>query len=455
MDSNKIFCISSGQIKSKKKNSVFAKKHRYLNYGLLKVASNLGASNYNPIVIHGLFNEPEHTLKVCGELGLFNTDVPILLSIPSFYALEWAKLFIQLVKKCSDKKPIIVGGRWVVGGNEEWIKGYLNADLVVPGLIQNEIIDIVNSVSKIYINKKVQDNYENVINYSYLHESYFFQPSIEVSHGCGMGCSFCEEKDLPLSKLKTPAIVAKEMELLIRNDGLIESTPYLESSMFVATEKWAEALCAERDKIGLSGKWRVETRVDKLKVRNIPLLAKTGLKVIDLGLESASNIQLERMNKTQNPKKYLQRAEELIQVAYENGIWVKINILLYAGETVKTIGKTISWVTNIRRYIKGVSVGPVIVYGFGGNVSTFIEEMGRFGASAKKSDVIGVTNINLSKDIDFKKSMQLSKEIAQEFMKARDFYDLKSFSYFSRDYRYTDFLEDLKKTSKEDVSFSI
>jgi hypothetical protein len=193
MVSKKIFCISSGQIKSKKKNSVFAKKHRYLNYGLLKIASILGTQNFNPIVIHGLFHDPKTTFNTCLELGLFDNDSPVLLSIPSFYALNWAKIFISFVKKYKANKRVIAGGRWVVGSNEEWVKTYLNVDLVVPGLVENEIINIVNSVSKIVIPKLVLKKQDSVINYDYLYENHLFQPSIEVSHGCGMGCSFCEE----------------------------------------------------------------------------------------------------------------------------------------------------------------------------------------------------------------------------------------------------------------------
>ncbi len=37
-----------------------------------------------------------------------------------------------------------------------------------------------------------------------------------------------------------------------------------------------------------------------------------------------------------------------------------------------------------------------------------------------------------------------SKEISRDFMTAKDYFDLKSFSYFSRDYSYSDFIRDIK-----------
>ena len=44
---NDIFCISAGQLVTKKKNAVFSRKHRYLNYGLLSIASELKNGGYS------------------------------------------------------------------------------------------------------------------------------------------------------------------------------------------------------------------------------------------------------------------------------------------------------------------------------------------------------------------------------------------------------------------------
>ena len=455
MKSIDIFCISAGQLDSKKKNSVFSQRHRYLNYGLLKIASFLGKHNYHPIVIHGLFNTPSYTFEICKTIGINDSDIPILLSIPSFFALEWAKQFSNIIKTLMPNKKIIVGGRWVVSNNEKWLKSYLNVDLVVSGLVGIQIVNIVDSFSK---NRLVNHKNKSIIppiDYNYLYERYLFQPSIEVSHGCGMGCSFCEEKDMPLSKLKSASLVVSEMEALVANDGLIEISPYLESSMFVATEKWANELIEERESKGVFCKWRVESRVDKLKTKNIPSLAKAGLSVLDLGLESASLIQLKRMKKTDNPSSYLRAASELIQVAHDNGVWVKVNVLLYAGETNKSIEETVNWLSNIKKCLKGVSVSPVIVYGVDNQSSDFIRELEQYGASAIDSGIIGVANLNLSKEIDFSQSLDISKNISREFMTEKDFFDLKSFSYFARDYNHSDFLIDIEKSTQEEVSFSL
>lgn len=450
-----IFCISAGQFNSKKNIPILSNKHRYLNYGLLKLASLLGENNYNPIVIHGLFDLPYHTFSVCKKFGIEENKNPILLSIPSFFALEWAKEFSNQIKNNFPNKKIIVGGRWVIGNNPEWLRSFLNVDLVVPGLVGAEILNIVNLMVKKNKLVYIKSNNKNNIDYRYLYERQLFQPSIEVSNGCGMGCSFCLENNIPLSKLKSASDIAKEMETLIINDGLIEITPYLESSMFVATNKWVNELQKAREEKNLNLKWRIESRVDKLKAKIIPKLAKAGLKVIDLGLESADHLQLKRMKKTNDPNKYLSIASDLIKTAYDNDIWVKINILLYAGETLKSIENTIKWISNIRNYLKGVSVSPVIIYGIKNDSLQFIKEIEKHGACCIESEINGVTYINLSKEINYHHSLSISKQISREFMTAKNFFDLKSFSYFSRDYDYSMFLSDVGLIDQGETPFKI
>jgi len=62
------------------------------------------------------------------------------------------------------------------------------------------------------------------------------------------------------------------------------------------------------------------------------------------------------MKKTKNPEQYLVRASKLIKECYEHDIAIKVNILLYAGETEKTILETTEWLEKHKKYIKGVSV---------------------------------------------------------------------------------------------------
>lgn len=86
----RIFCISAGQLIVKKSDTVINKKNRYLNYGLLSLATTLKNKGWNSLQIQGLFESPAETIKKCVGFGLSSTStLPLLISIPSFYAISW------------------------------------------------------------------------------------------------------------------------------------------------------------------------------------------------------------------------------------------------------------------------------------------------------------------------------------------------------------------------------
>jgi len=440
----RIFCISAGQLLVKKSNTLINKRNRYLNYGLLSLATILKQNGWNPIQIQGLFDSPKKTFEDCKKYGLSNKSrLPVLISIPSFYALSWVNDFISLIKELNSDIKIVIGGRWVVSGRIDLMKKYIpDADYIVDGIADEKISGIVQKLSGISPDPSPLSK-NSSLDYQILHERNLYQPSIEISRGCGMGCFFCQEKDQPLSGLKSPKTIVSEAEDIILNDGMNKMNLYFESSMFVPNKKWIDELVLERNKLSAKFEWRTESRVDSLNVKHVEGLNEAGLRVIDLGLESASKTQLIKMGKTKNPDLYLNRASNLLKECFKFGIFVKINILLYAGETQKTIDETVSWLEEHKRYIKGVSVGPVIVFGWDSEVSGYIEKLENQGASRSHSPCVGVNHIDLSEDINYSKSIEISDEISKKFMSKEDYYYLKAFSYYSRNYAYEDFLVDM------------
>ncbi|AWI81816.1 radical SAM protein [Parazoarcus communis] len=441
----RVICIGAGQLSTKKANNRINRRNQYLNYGLLSLASVLRRSGLTPVVIHGHFSSPTETLETARNCGLADSDLPILLSVPSFYAVAWARAFILEAKALSPSRKVIVGGRWVVGDQPELLKAILpEADLVVPGLAEERIVELITGARSIRFSQSPSgSNSASVLDYSLLHRRERYQPSIEVARGCGMGCSFCQERDDRLQPLKSPDILAEELQSTLLDDALIEMTPYFETSMFVPNERWGDGLRAAFDRREMRVKWRSEARVDTLKPSLIPALAATGLSVIDLGLESASPGQLLRMRKTRDPARYLDRASRLLNDCAENKVKVKVNILLYAGENEDTIAETLDWLDRHRECIYGVSVSPVIVFGWPHEADAYLNSLAQYGATRDHSPCAGVTHIKLSKHVNFEDSLELARMISRRFMSADRYYALKSFSYFPRDYRFKDFLADM------------
>jgi radical SAM superfamily enzyme YgiQ (UPF0313 family) len=451
METSPILFVSAGLKQAKKEGNPFAQFHSYLNYGLLGLASILYRKGYNSKVYHGRFFEPNSFSEFVIEHSNFNPAYPIFISLPSVFAIEWAKGFIDNFKSHFPETKIIVGGRWVVENDGKWIRNVLpNIDLVVYGTSEKRIENLLNSenwssiyntdISPFLIPESQISEYPSY-EYELMYDFKEFHPSIEVSRGCGLGCSFCLEKDAPLQKIKSSEYILEEVRSI---QSMYQSelvTPYFESSFFRPSSNWAKQLAKDYTTGNYTFRWRSETRIDSLSEEILNSLATAGLKVLDIGLESASIHQLKLMNKSNKPEVYLERASKFLKVCNALGIWAKVNVLLYAGETVDTINETIVWLEKHKECIKGVSVNPLIVYGRDENTQSYLKELKEYGAEPvdKNYSLKGYTMMNLSKNFSFEIAEEYRIRISKLFMTSDDYFDLKSFSYLPNTFTKKDF----------------
>jgi len=453
----KVIFVSAGMLKNKKSHQ---ETSLYLNYGFLGLAS-IVSDCKSVDYYQGDIYLPEELFKLFTVKKVFSDTYPLFLSIPSYYAVSWAENFSKLVKINYPSKIIICGGRWVVK-DKTFLKNNLRyIDYFVNGQAENIILDLLYKKSLLIENKYIENNVFNQnipkLNYKILNNYLEYTTAIELSRGCGMGCVFCEDKNVKLTTMKEPSILIEEIIELknLYNDEYLKF--YFQSSFFNPTIKWIKKFHNLFLKNNLTIQWRCETRVDSLTVDKILLLANSGLKIIDLGLESASIKQLKLMHKTGSPNKYLNLASKLLNACYENNIWVKINILLYPGETMETVNETLQWLRKHKRYIKGISAYSLIIFGVDNHALNFLKEVEKLGAKSitEGLDASGITKLNLSSEISYEMSMQVSLNISREFMSKNDYFDLKSFGYFRRSYTHSDFLKDIENIDKNELPFNI
>lgn len=455
--SSSILFISAGMLKNKKKIQIDS---LYLNYGFLGLASLVNQKLKKVNFFQANLFSPEDFFNKLEEKSLVkNTKYPIFISIPSFFAITWTQEFITILKNKFPNKKIIIGGRWVLD-SDIWVKEkFPLVDVIVKGQAENIIEKLVtcNFEGQIVINEDAGINIDiPKLNYNILDNFIEYSPSIELSRGCGKGCSFCADKDVKLSSIKPADKVISEILDLIKLYDDKKLNFYFESSIFQPSNLWIDEFNFLYQKNNLEILWRCETRVDTFSSKKIKQLFKSGLRVIDLGLESASETQLKRMGKTSNPSKYLLKASELLKICYEENIWVKVNILLYPGESNATINETIDWLNNHRKYIKGISAYPLILYGTSLQTLSFFNSLKDIGATLKDGALsdTGITYLNLSDEISYDKSLEIAKMISKLFMTQEDYYDLKKFNYFPRTYTYKDFVNSINLLDKNELTFN-
>jgi tRNA A37 methylthiotransferase MiaB len=461
MNDTTIIAISAGLKKPKKEFNSLSRKNLYLNYGLLGLATILSEKGYKVKMFQGDYYEPLEIINRIkkSNINLSKLHYPILLSIPSYFAIPWAKDFCRILKS-NYKVKIVAGGRWVVGKDENWLINKIpEIDLVLCGLGDNLIEKCINPNLWDDIKNGELDNngrtttFKN-FDFSLVYDFIDYQPCIEVSRGCGRGCSFCMEKDIPLTLIKEPEDVINEIKDITNVYKSEDINLYFEASLFNPSLNWAKKLKLLYQKENLKIRWRCETRVDSISSEILEELSYAGLKVIDLGLESASIKQLINMKKTKKAEEYLEKAKELLVSCKKFGVWVKVNILLYAGETLGTITETKEWLKKNSDYIKGVSVNPLLLYGYDANINQFIL-LGASPVNENNNKECGYGFMNLSKEIDYKYSKEISMEISRAVMNMQDYFELKKVCYFPRSYSYDDFKQDVYSSKKEELPFNI
>lgn len=261
MRSNAVNFISAGLHSPKKRDHALARRQLYLNYGALSLATTLHVIGHDVFLVHGEHRSPLLVLHQLRDAGRFPSIYPLMISIPSFYALPWAQEFCKLARSADPNCRIVVGGRWVIGADLHWIKGLIpEANILAPGLCES-IIERLLTESPV-ISRRAEPTPNFTLNHCLVDNYKIYQPSVEASRGCGMGCAFCEERDIPVEKIGDAHKLSVSMQRVYEQYDCEEIHPYLQSSMFMPTTSWASSFANELSRLNLRISWRTETRVN-------------------------------------------------------------------------------------------------------------------------------------------------------------------------------------------------
>ncbi len=177
--------------------------------------------------------------------------------------------------------------------------------------------------------------------------------------------------------------------------------------------------------------WRL-LRVDTYQPGLLRKLFKSGLRLVDLGIDSASPDMLKLMNKSSCPREYLEMAILLMSEAHELGIFCKVNMLVHPGDTRESLNRSEKWLCENQSLISAISVSPALVFPGTDLDSNFNDYQKSFGTKKLNNCELssyGVYEIDPSVEINNNLAKEYSLRLSRLINRKEKYAYAKSFGY--------------------------
>ena len=168
--------------------------------------------------------------------------------------------------------------------------------------------------------------------------------TIITTRGCPMQCSFCSSAALHGHHLRrrSPENVCDEIEVRL-NEQNIDTIAFMDDT-FTLNKKFVRDFCAEIKRRNLKFWWGCTSRVDTLDEELLQLMKDSGCITIFIGVESADQQMLEKMNKNITVSK----TESAFRLARKVGIRTIASCVIGMPEDTKeSMKKTIDFVKSL------------------------------------------------------------------------------------------------------------
>lgn len=308
---------------------------------------------------------------------LLEKEKPLVAGVSSQCGFDYLEALkcIEIIKKTSPDTLVIAGGQHIGPLGRVAFDDCPSLDLVVKYEGETTTEEIVNRRKEnkknngipgiIYRSgKKLVENNEYPkfvdlddlppLDYQMYPDYLKFTPYIEESRGCCFNCRFCTSNWCNKGKIriKSAKRFLEEFDLLYKLYGKDKEYAILASTFGFNIPNTLE-IAKGFKKYGI--KWSTEFRVDLKWEAYLYELYESGMNVLNVGMESASPQILKYMNKTKNPENYIKKTEDLINACSKlKDLSLRINFMFYLGETPKTVGETIGFLSRNKKGIDSI-----------------------------------------------------------------------------------------------------
>lgn len=421
-------------------------KVKQLNFGILSIASSFPR---NISIYDCQDKSPDIAVKEISSLIVQKKISIIGISLISAYSEKSAFYIADAIHKIFNNIVIIYGGKDHAPYIAKDLIESHHAKVVVKSygeeffkdILENNV-NICDCKSIIYKSSegKLIENKESIaalplpIYDHTLYPDYLkFVPSIEVSRGCNKNCAFCTNNKTKQIRKSTDKIIAEIAK--IKSLYGERACAYCQTPHFLLSNNDLKEIAQRRSKNDLFT-WRTQTSVRYLTSERIQLLYEAGARAIDVGFESAAPDMLLHMGKDKKPKQYLAIMRKALMTAASVGLRLKLNILLFAGETHKSLTQTALFLKDNLHNFHSFSAYPVMVYP-SPNSRNFISKIeSEFGGSiAKVSTSKNIYFVNLSPQINHQKAHRLALLLGKSFQSHEMYISQRCIGYLPYSYQ--------------------
>lgn len=446
----------------------FRSKEYLLNAGLLSIATYLKSIGIDILLcdlttVDNPKRELEALVRECRPkfVGLSNQSCHSYLS-----TMECART----IKSIDKDIKIIVGGLHASGIPDVMLRECANIDIVVVGDGELVVADLIKGNDEsAYKLMRVDpgrfvvfdQRYPDLdklprLDYTTYPKYQQFVPYVEESRGCTHKCAYCISPTVHRGiRFKSPKIIGADLAALQNLYGPDGFHTFIEANNFAVNSKGTKLLADILSGRNIS--WRAESRSDTFPIHLLDHLIDAGLRVLDIGLESGSPEILLRMNKTKNPKAYLDACLRIAEKIARNGkCLLKLNIMLYYGESISSVNETREYLRLISNICPlSLGIGPVRMEP---GSKLYRDGVQRMDLSLFKNTFWGKVHcypINLSKEISFEVANQICLEIAQEFQTSETYFEAKRHSQLRYDMTYGEFMKQSEEISTNERQWRV